>query len=483
MIRYITHPSKMYRFLHIFLMLTFLGGSLAGLTDSEGTDPPNLSNCHSCVSTVYLTSATAGWALSSTFLNNVTYVLHEQQGVWDWEQMPITSNESIAAFAATSAGTWAIVSNYSPTAPAYRLLHYQQGAWLAHPLAQSFDDITDLVMLSPTDGWLIDDHGLSEQVVGDSTLMQFDGQAFHNVATPFNCSYTSLAFLTPAAGWAVGQNGCIAQYKDGRWRAVPSPTTEDLNSIVMVSPAVGWAVGNNGVTLRYNGTQWQVPSASQTVTASFTNLAMVSPTEGWATDAFPAYTSHLWHLQNGIWQKVSFSSLDRFVALNLSSPDTGWASGFVAQNASDPFIGQGFLAHFKHGTWHIAAIPRLPDPLWVQLLRWGAILFVLVVASLSLWMLILTFTPSVPILMRSWWVRIGFVGILIVVVGEIIWLTEPIIFRYYRPDVRVAAAIVGGCGLLIALSGIIAVLFKKDTTSLTPAARLAERADQPWPPY
>lgn len=85
--------------------------------------------------------------------------------------------------------------------------------------------------------------------------------------------------------------------------------------------------------------------------------------------------------------------------------------------------------------------------------------------------------------MRSWWVRIGFVGILIVVVGEIIWLTEPIIFRYYRPDVRVAAAIVGGCGLLIALSGIIAVLFKKDTTSLTPAAYLAERADQPWPPY
>lgn len=77
--------------------------------------------------------------------------------------------------------------------------------------------------------------------------------------------------------WAVGNNGTIIHspgYLVG-WTTQSSGTAEDLNDVHMLSPAEGWAVGDNGALLKY--------SAGTNVSRALNNLNLTiipNPTDG-----------------------------------------------------------------------------------------------------------------------------------------------------------------------------------------------------------
>jgi hypothetical protein len=71
-----------------------------------------------------------------------------------------------------------------------------------------------------------------------------------------------VAMASAAEGWAVGAEGTILHYFEGKWETVSSPTSESLYSVATVSTSdEGWAVGASGTILHYSGGQWQMAAS------------------------------------------------------------------------------------------------------------------------------------------------------------------------------------------------------------------------------
>src|SRR3974390_3388132 len=93
---------------------------------------------------------------------------------------------------------------------------------------------------------------------------------------------SSVAFVSPQAGWAVGEGGTILHTADGgqSWQAQSSGTKQWLGSVGFVSPQAGWAVGDGGTILHTadGGQSWQQQSSG--THAWLYSVAFVSPQAG-----------------------------------------------------------------------------------------------------------------------------------------------------------------------------------------------------------
>ena len=77
---------------------------------------------------------------------------------------------------------------------------------------------------------------------------------------------SSVAFVSPAGGWAVGDQGTILHTTDGgqSWQAQSSGTQQHLSSVAFAFLLSGWAVGYEGTILhtRDGGQSWQAQIAA-----------------------------------------------------------------------------------------------------------------------------------------------------------------------------------------------------------------------------
>lgn len=131
-----------------------------------------------------------------------------------------------------------------------------------------------------------------------------------------------LAMVSPDEGWAVGANGTMVHYSNGRWQSIPPLTMQTLTSIAMSSPTEGWAVGANATMLHYRAGTWEVIK-SPVPTVAFTQVVMRSPTEGWAIGT----SCTILRYRGEAWEPVKcpLSSFDYLTAIALVSSDDAWA--------------------------------------------------------------------------------------------------------------------------------------------------------------
>jgi len=134
--------------------------------------------------------------------------------------------------------------------------------------------------------------------------------------------------------------------------------------MAMVSPAEGWAVTTTSTPhgypqiLHYTHGQWQV-ALTVSGNATFTSIAMGSPTDGWAT-GIGAGTSNLWHYTQGTWQYVPLADPQgaALTSLSLVSADEGWGIGTssvsTSKNDQVPHTA-GALWHYRQGVWQVVA--------------------------------------------------------------------------------------------------------------------------------
>jgi hypothetical protein len=195
--------------------------------------------------------------------------------------------------------------------------------------------------------------------VGDQAILRWDGQTW-TVAKEVSARLNDLDIVSTTDAWAVGVGGKIFHWDGIEWKDFASPTTVDLQSIDMLSATEGWAAGGKvlddmmglypGVILHFNNGSWTIFKSTN---YRFSDLLMVSPTEGWAV-AFYDWVSHdniVLHWDGADWQEIEIPANPLRLGLRslyFSSPQDGWA------------VGDKILMHWNGTQWANANTSNIP---------------------------------------------------------------------------------------------------------------------------
>ena len=219
--------------------------------------------------------------------------------------------------------------------------------------------------------------------VSPAQAVELPMSSLSGVQGPWN-GWSDLAFVSPTEGWAVGYaepcatnllSSCtprLKHYLQGAWSAVPLAFPGWLTTISMLSPRDGWAGGYDGLLLHYDGVTWQHQALAQRV--SLLHLQMLSDTDGWAVGS--TNTSNgtgVWYYDGQTWtqegprsMRLQGTQYDLTIqALAMVSPTEGWATGMLVQQQSGTHptapqrYGGAVVLHDLAGRWSLAA--RIPD--------------------------------------------------------------------------------------------------------------------------
>lgn len=163
------------------------------------------------------------------------------------------------------------------------IYHYDGAHWSEQPIIdltqpgapqtippQVFLSVHDIAMLDAHHGWAV--ATLTENTVGESVILRYDGQQWAVVARP-SMGLSSLSMQSPTEGWAVGDalrpdQAAVMRCHNGVWSRVAlsaSPLTPfaapaSLMSVSMTGSGDGWAVGYGGTLLRAQASAWSAYS-------------------------------------------------------------------------------------------------------------------------------------------------------------------------------------------------------------------------------
>jgi hypothetical protein len=135
-----------------------------------------------------------------------------------------------------------------------------------------------------------------------------------------------------------------------------------LAAVLLIAAIVGAALLARAHPTRVAGGPAPSQPPYQNISVSgFNDIAMVSPTEGWAVGgtytAVYEHTSNpatlteqplLWHYTNGVWSPVQLSIHGQLTSISMDSPTDGWAVGV---NRYDQTQDQMLLLHYDGQTW------------------------------------------------------------------------------------------------------------------------------------
>jgi photosystem II stability/assembly factor-like uncharacterized protein len=158
---------------------------------------------------------------------------------------------------------------------------------------------------------------------------------------------TSICFVDPDHGWAVGDRGVIWATSDGgrNWQLQRSPTTCRLECVQFLDTLSGWAVGGwthpythhtSGVVLRTRdgGRTWEL-IPDKTLPA-LTHVKFSDVRRGWAAgDASPLYPSGIFRTEDGgrEWTPVPKGTTSGWTAADFRDNKFGALAGHGGQTA------------------------------------------------------------------------------------------------------------------------------------------------------
>ena len=199
---------------------------------------------------------------------------------------------------------------------------------------------------------------------------------------PWN-GWSDLAFVSPTEGWAVGYaepcatslaSSCVPllkHYLHGVWSSVSLPFSGWLTTISMLSARDGWA-GGPDMLLHYDGVTWQHVANEQHL--SFLQLQMLSDTDGWAITSGATGSIAISHYDGQTWQPQGLPTIThqgtRYdllpQALAMVSPTEGWATAMIVRSVGSsttlaaPQTYEGaVILQYRAGRWSLAAqIPQ-----------------------------------------------------------------------------------------------------------------------------
>lgn len=313
-----------------------------------------------------MVSPTEGWALED---DRPVHMRQQNDGTWQYEKIYLDFAwlNDLDMLDATEG--WAVGDGK-------HIFHYLDGEWQKFEpiVSSSKEDLRAVAVLSPTEAWsgpffrydgqqwfsvepdaygpdfnigpTMDMQAIVETneiwAVGLRGIAHYqNGQWYQEMS---DISMNSISMISPQEGWAVGDDGMV-HYQDGEWQQVTLPTEWPLTSISMINETEGWAVGTNGVLLQYQNGTWQLISqnrfGSEPYSSEFHDITWLEKENvGWAVGRL-GFDGMIIHHLDGEWQLVEQIPEQRLMALDMITPNIGWA------------VGEGIIMHYQDGTWRI----------------------------------------------------------------------------------------------------------------------------------
>jgi len=270
---------------------------------------------------VDMLSSTESWAVG-----NGTDTASAAMLKWDgsiWVSVPSGTPTSASLFGIdmlSSTDGWAVGCTDAtgiPTPPCQlpTIIRWNGLAWSTVTPPPGIRGLTDVFMLSPTDGWAV---GYTPTTGGEGTIIHWNGAQWTRIPGPIMGTggfLKSVHMMSPTDGWAVGYYGhgtfpdgygsrsLIVHWDGLTWNVVstlPLPPTMaiPLRSVFMVAALDGWIVSDEGLILKYGpeavpgtttstSTIIETSTATSTVTSSTTTSTTTSPLGQWGIPGFP----------------------------------------------------------------------------------------------------------------------------------------------------------------------------------------------------
>ncbi len=153
------------------------------------------------------------------------------------------------------------------------------------------------------------------------------------------------------------------------------PQNTNLDDLAMTSPTDGWAVGytitpatvDEPLILRYHSCKWapiSTPALNGLDNIALNSISLVSPDAGWATglpgSQLTPTSEILLHYDHGQWQRVNVPNIlpgyNWFTKVVALSPDDMWL--LVNLQSTDPqHKWTNTLIHFDRGVWSVVTPP------------------------------------------------------------------------------------------------------------------------------
>jgi hypothetical protein len=250
----------------------------------------------------------------------------------------------------------------------------------------SWSSLLDIAMVSPTDGWAVGETSLCTGTASNNQcssgyplMLHYQQGRWVNVALPFtktgphSAMLNSIQMLSATDGWASGP-GHLLHYDGHSWKLVASPAQIGLEFLQMFSDTDGWAIGSTDIAgekadiMHFDGKTWTaqpLPAGlgiGPSTTAVNANLAMTSPTQGWAVytvsqappssdNPYEPSKTFILHYTGGVWTvQKSIQGDATLESISMSSATDGWAVGQIT-DPSLPNTQHALLMHYTRGDW------------------------------------------------------------------------------------------------------------------------------------
>lgn len=311
-----------------------------------------ISSASSGLNSVFMTSATDGWAigvggtiyhytgggwtlfttvgqtLNSVFMLNQNegwavgnggVIYHYSSGIWIGPVSPAPTNQDLkSVFLVSQTEGWAVGASGV-------VLHYSNGAWSAVPsnLLATTQNL-NAVSFSGGTGWAVGDVGTIISL-GAPTPQGVPAATFESVYLSSSNEGWIVGCSTGGCGSGAGEPTVVHWSGSSFTRGSVSAITSDLYSVFMANPSDGWAVGGLGTTpviLHYTGGSWaQVPAPS--ANAVLRSVFMVDASNGWAVGD----SGVILRYSGGGWGAMSTPTSNTLRSLFMLDSSDGWAVG------------------------------------------------------------------------------------------------------------------------------------------------------------
>ncbi len=235
------------------------------------------------------------------------------------------------------------------------LAHYTNTTWT------TLDSITmrnvylyDIDMVSPSSGWVMGSDNYTDQ----SKAFQYDGASWaeRSNGLSYDANLRRISAVSADDVWGIksyyySYNGPLLHWNGTGWMNVnitPVITYQvSLQDIAMASPTDGWAVGyaypgasRVGIILRYNGTDWTQFSSVPTNTNELNSVWSGVPGEVWASGYDTTDQSWIYHYSGGSWTSYAVPANTYVYRIFMLNNTEGWATTSSS------------LLHFNGTSWN-----------------------------------------------------------------------------------------------------------------------------------
>ena len=292
---------------------------------------------------------TEAWAFGSS--NTVTRITADGRGAWHWPTIAKLETVDALPDGRGWAGGRALVHGM--------VGGDRSGPWTTLVPREPGTTVSDLDMVSPTEGWAVGRFEPPGDPLGvEGRMWRWDGEAWRD--WPVNKLYRMrrVQMLSADEGWASGDN-VVVRWDGQAWSQVPGAPPESAEgdlSVVRGGDDPLAFFGAKGYIFRLSGEDWQ----AWTMASADLIKAVAAPS---ADEAWALARTTLHHYDGETWRDVHLPLPSRAILADIETPRPGEAWLLTEPPG---------LWHWEGGRWtehDLAPLGRLSTPFRLRALR------------------------------------------------------------------------------------------------------------------